>query len=317
MARSSAIISGVELQAHRGGRGLMPENTLAAFMRSLSIGVDTLEFDVGVSGDGVVVVHHDREVNPDITRDGNGQWLTRTGPSIFGSRFAELAEYDVGGLRPGSKYALDFPQQRAVKGQRIPRLEDVVALTRLRGAERVGFNIELKLSPLEPDVTLGFEPFAQTVIDVLAGTGIDSRSTIQAFDWRPLQHVQHSAPHIPTGYLSCQQPFFDTLGPDPEVASVWHAGYRLCDHACSLPAMVKAAGGAYWGPYFGDLDSPQLEEAHALGLEVKVWTVNEVEDARRLIDMGVDAVISDYPDRIRELMVELGLRVATPVLATN
>ncbi len=307
----------IEIHAHRGGRGVMPENTLAAFAHALAVGVSALELDVGVSADGVVVVHHDRRLNPDIARDLSGQWVTQNGPSVFGLRFAELGAFDVGRLKPDTAYALEFPHQRAVDGQAIPCLEQVVDFLHRCGAERVGLNVELKLSPLEPDATLEQEQFVQRVVEVLQSTDVTSRSAIQSFDWRPLQYVQRAAPAIATGYLSCQQPFFDTLGPDPAVASLWHAGYRLCDHGHSLPAMVKAAGGSYWCPCFRDLDGQQLAEAHALGLGVKVWTVNEIEDARRLVAMGVDALITDYPGRMRELFLELGLPVADPVPVTT
>lgn len=313
MNRSSWCSPRIEIQAHRGGRGLMPENTLAAFAHALGIGVSTLEFDVGVSADGVVVAYHDREINPDITRDSNGQWLSEKGSSLFASSFYELTTYDVGRLKPGTQYALDHPEQRPADGEAIPCMEEIIDLTRELGAEQVGLNAEIKLSPLEPDTTLDFEAFTDAVLDALNDAAVAPRSAIQAFDWRPLQHVQQMAPQIPTGYLTCQQPFFDTVSGDPGAASPWHAGYKLSAHAGSLPAMVKAAGGAYWCPHFRDLDAQQLEQAHALGLEVKVWTVNDTDDARRLIAMGVDAIITDYPDRIRGVMEELGLPVPDPV----
>ncbi len=94
-----------DLQGHRGARGLRPENTLAAFAHALSIGVTTLELDTAVTLDGVVVVSHDSELNPDITRDASGRWLAQPGPAIFALTFAELQRFDVGRTRPGSAYA--------------------------------------------------------------------------------------------------------------------------------------------------------------------------------------------------------------------
>src|SRR5688572_214117 len=96
---------GLDVQGHRGARGLAPENTLPAFEKALALGVTTLELDVGVTRDGVVVVGHDPTINPDIARGPDGQWLAARGPAIRELTFAELQRYDVGRLKPGSNYA--------------------------------------------------------------------------------------------------------------------------------------------------------------------------------------------------------------------
>ena len=105
--------SAFDLQGHRGTRGLAPENTIAAFARALEIGVTTLEFDVGLTRDGVVVVSHDRRLNPDHTRDAEGKFLDREGPAIRSLTFAELRQFDVGRLKPGTRYASNFPAMAA------------------------------------------------------------------------------------------------------------------------------------------------------------------------------------------------------------
>ena len=117
----------VELQGHRGARGLLPENTLPSFARALEIGVDTLELDVGVTRDGVVVIHHDRRLNPDIARGPDGQWVSAPTPTIFSLLYEELQRYDVGRIRPGSEYARRFPHQTPIDGTRIPRLAQLLA----------------------------------------------------------------------------------------------------------------------------------------------------------------------------------------------
>src|SRR5215831_2778600 len=117
-----------DLQGHRGARGLAPENTLEAFATALKIGVTTLELDLGVSKDGVVVVSHDRVLNPDHTRGPDGEFLSGPGPRIHDLTLAELQTYDVGRLKPGTAYAAAFPQQRAVDGARIPTLSEVFSL---------------------------------------------------------------------------------------------------------------------------------------------------------------------------------------------
>ena len=137
----------LDLQGHRGARGHAPENTLPGFERALAIGVDTLELDVGVTRDGVVVIHHDRRLNPDVARGPDGKWVTAPAPTIHSLSFHELQAYDVGRIRPGSEYAQRFPHQKPIDGTRIPRLEELFAAVK---HTKVRFNIETKLVPEAP-----------------------------------------------------------------------------------------------------------------------------------------------------------------------
>ena len=140
----------IDLQGHRGARGLWPENTLEGFARTLDLGVSTLELDVVPTRDGVLVVHHDRTLNPDITRDAAGRYLEPPGPAIFSLSLAEVQALDVGRIRAGTRYARSFASQQPIDGARIPRLRDLFRLVRERGDTRVRFAIETKLSPLNP-----------------------------------------------------------------------------------------------------------------------------------------------------------------------
>jgi glycerophosphoryl diester phosphodiesterase len=295
-----------DLQGHRGARGLAPENTLPAFAKALEIGVATLELDTGVTRDGVVVISHEVRLNPDFARGPGGEWLAERGPAIHDLTFAELERYDVGRLKPGTAYARAFPEQVAVDGTRIPRLADLFAMVREAGNHSTRFNIETKISPLEPGDSLAAEPFARQVIDEIRKGGMEHRSTLQSFDWRTLRIAQREAREIPTVYLTAQQKFFDNIctgatGGSPDVKpadcapSPWTAGFQLRDHG-SVPRMVKAAGGAVWSPFHRDVDAAKIAEAHALGLKVVVWTVNDPDRIAQLIDMGVDGLISDRPD---------------------
>ena len=288
-----------DLQGHRGARGLAPENTLPAFERALGLGVTTLEMDVGITKDGVMVVGHDPSLNPDIARGPDGRWIEKRGPPIHELTFAELSAYDIGRLRPESPYARNFPEQVPVDGTRYPRLADVFALVRRSGDERVRFNIETKVSPLAPDETVSPEVFARALIAEIRAARMQSRATIQSFDWRTLQVAQREAPEIATVYLSVRQKFMDTVcageacGPSP-----WTAGFQLSEYG-TVPKMVRAAGGRIWSPFFRDVDAKVLEEAHALGLRVIVWTVNAPADISRMLDLGVDGIISDRPDLVQ------------------
>jgi glycerophosphoryl diester phosphodiesterase len=304
----------LDLQGHRGARGLSPENSLPAFAQALGIGVTTLELDTAVTQDGVVVVSHDATLNPDITRGSDGQWLTRSDIAIHSLTYAQLQQYDVGRIRPRTTYALRFSAQRAIDGTRIPQLADVFALARRAGNNTVRFNIETKLSPEQPRQTPAPEVFARALIRVVRAEKLESRVTIQSFDWRTLQIVQQEAPQIATVYLSAQQPWLDNIRAG-STSSAWTAGFHVSRYAGSVPRMIKAAGGALWSPYFGDVTHEAVREAQQVGLKVVVWTVNEPRDITRMIDLGVDGIISDYPDRLRRITAERGLPLppATPV----
>jgi glycerophosphoryl diester phosphodiesterase len=301
----------LDLQGHRGARGLAPENTLPGFAAALSVGVTTLELDLGVTRDGVVVISHDATLNPDIVRGADGRWLEERGAAIHALRFEELQRYDVGRLKPGTNYATRFPQQRSVDGARIPRLADLFALVRRSGNQSVRFNVETKLDPEKPGETPRPEAFARAVIAALREAGVTARSTIQSFDWRTLQVVQKEAPEIATVYLSAQQRWLDNIAAESLLGSRWTAGIRHREHG-SVPKMVKAAGGAIWSPCFCDLDELKLKEARALGLKVVVWTVNDPAAIDSMLALGVDGIISDYPDRVREQMARRGLALPAP-----
>lgn len=311
MARSAHSL---DLQGHRGGRGLMPENTLPAFAHALALGVTTLELDCAITRDGVVVVSHDAVLNPDITRGPDGTWLKEEGPPIGHLTYDELRRYDVGRIRPGSAYATRFSRQRPVDGTRVPRLADVFALARRAGNETVRFNIETKVSPLHPERTLAPEAFARRLIEVVRAGNMQQRVTIQSFDWRTLKVVQQEAPEIPTAYLTARQDFMDNILAG-QAESPWTAGLHVRNFSGSIPRMVKAAGGAVWSPYYGEVTRENIHEAQSLGLKVVVWTVNAEKDMRRMIDLGVDGIISDYPDRLRRIAARLGMALppATPV----
>ena len=297
-----------DLQGHRGARGLAPENTLAAFERALEIGVTTLELDVGVTADGVVVIHHDPYLNPAITRDAGGQWLTGSkGPLIRSLTLPQLQAYDVGRINPEAPYAKTFNTQQARDGTRVPTLASLFERVKALGAKDVRFNIETKISPGQPDDTVDPESMTRALLKVIQDAGMVQRVDIQSFDWRTLQSVQKIAPAIRTVYLTVQTANNDNLRD-----GTWTAGFKIADHG-SVPRLVKAAGGAVWSPNGGALTEALVKEAQALGLQVIPWTINNAADMERLIAWGVDGIITDYPDRLRSVMQARALALPKPV----
>ncbi|MBB4397553.1 glycerophosphoryl diester phosphodiesterase [Bradyrhizobium sp. ERR14] len=302
-----------DIEAHRGGRALLPENTLPAFANALSMGVDTLELDVGVTADGEVVVSHERGLNPDLARGVGGTYIAPPGTPLVKLRLDEVRTYDVGKIRPDSAYAKQFPDQRALPGTHIPTLSELFALVRKSGNSHVRFNIETKIDPNRPDETLDPQAFVTKLLGLIETETFSDRVMIQSFDWRTLQLVQQQAPKIPTVYLTLQRGTGQTVALDK--ATNWTAGFSPADHGSSLPRTIKAAGGTIWSPNFGDVTAALIAEAHGLGLRVVVWTVNKREDMTRMMELGVDGIISDRPDLLREVAGEKGivLPAGTPV----
>jgi len=298
-----------DLQGHRGARALWPENTLAGFARTLELGVSTVELDCAVTRDGIVVVSHDPRLNAEHTRDAQGRFIEAAGAPIWSLSFAELQQFDVGRIRPGSALAAAFPLQQPVDGERIPRLADVLKLVYERGRAQVRVNIEVKIFPEQPALTMAPEPFVQLLKRDIAATGSAAIVNIQSFDWRVLQAVQRQMPGQSTAALTDQQPGEDTIQVGSARPSPWLGGLNPADYDNSVPRLVQAIGAGTWAPEYRDLSAARVAEAHALGLRVVPWTVNESADMANLLAQGVDGIITDQPDRLRALLIQQGRAV--------
>ena len=305
----------LELQGHRGARGLWPENTLAAFAGALELGVSAVELDCGMTRDGVLVVTHDPDLNPDLTRAADGRFLAATGPRIFDLTYPELQSYDVGRLKPGSAYAARFPEQQPVDGERIPRLADVLALVRSRGSGRVRVGLEVKTFADQPQLTAAPEVFAQALHGIVEATGTLALVSFMAFDWRVLAAVQRLLPQAATVALTEQQAPGDTVGIGAPRPSPWLGGLDPARFGNSVVRLVKATGAGTWGPDYQDLNAQRIAEAHEAGLRVVPWTVNAAADMERLLALGVDGMTSDRPDVLRVLLQSKGLPVPPPLAA--
>jgi glycerophosphoryl diester phosphodiesterase len=303
---AAAPAGAFDLQGHRGARGLAPENTLAAFAKALEIGVTTLETDLAITSDGVLVLSHDPLLNPDIVREADGRWLSAPGPAINTLTLAELKRYDIGRLDSSSKYARQFPMQKPSDGERFPTLTELFELVRTSG-KPMRFNIETKISPDKPAASPDAETFARLTVEAIRAAGLVSRATIQSFDWRTLMAAKKLAPEIETVCLTDPSTLLDRGAGAGRVPSPWLAGLDPQDHGGSVPRLAKAAGCGVWSPRSTELTPALVEEAHSLALKVVPWTVNARDDMARVIDTKADGLITDYPDRAREVMAEKGL----------
>jgi glycerophosphoryl diester phosphodiesterase len=288
---------------HRGAAGLMPENTLAAFARACELGVDAVEFDVLVSADGEAVVHHDFHLKPELTRKPDGLWLdSDVSAAIRDMQLADLKTYDVGRLKPGSRYSRRYPEQQAADGERIPTLREVIRLHKNQCDPATELWIEIKTSPEKPDLTPPPETVGEIIIKILRTEKVTERARILSFDWRNLAYVQKIAPDIPTVYLSLEGVRLNNIKPGQPGPSPWMAGLDIDDFSGSIPHAIQAADGHYWAAYYKHLTTGNIQTAHQLGLQVFVWTPDDPSDMKRLIEMGVDGIITNRPDRLRSVL---------------
>jgi glycerophosphoryl diester phosphodiesterase len=298
-----------ELQGHRGARGLFAENTLAGFAGALAVGVHTIELDVVMTADDVLVVTHDPRLNPDLTRGPDGHWLQAAGPPVRSLSFAELARYDVGRARPGSVSAAAFPEQRPVDGARIPALAEVFALTAEAG---VRIDVELKTDPNDPALTVAPATMAEAVLAAACAAGAMRRLAVRAFEWSGLRHLRRTRPELPLVWLTDAETAAGAAlwwgGPGPE-AFAGSVGRAVAEAAKEAPA---TAAPTTWAPDHVGLTEAAIGEAHALGLSVVPWTVNAAGDMRRLIGWGVDGLCTDRPDLARPVLARAGLGLPVP-----
>ena len=293
LASTLLAANAFDIQGHRGARGLVPENTMAGFDRTLDIGVTTLELDIVITADGVPVIHHDAALNPAFTRDGQGRWLSVRGPLIRSLTLAQLQAFDIGRLDPASAYAREFPDQQGRDGERVPTLAALFERVKARGADHVRFAIETKIHPDRPDETPAVGPFVDAVLGAIRTAGMTQRVRLISFDWRTLRRVRELEPAIETTCITVEEGQRTNTRHRVMMAGMARDTYPSVAH------MAKAAGCAAWSPNYQSLDAERVRAAKALGLQVLPWTVNETPDMDRLINWGVDGIITDYPDRLR------------------
>lgn len=311
LAHPSAWSAGraVDLQGHRGARWHRAENTLEGFELALQMGARTLELDVVATRDDVLVISHDPALNPEITRDAQGRFLDSTGPDIISLDWPQLAAYDVGRIKPGSRYSRTFAEQQGQDGLRIPRLRDLFARVAQLGRSDVRFAIETKITPHAAHQTPSPERFVSLLLQEVRAAAVQDRVQVLSFDWRTLAVLREREPRIDRVHITAQLPSIDNLQIRSAQDSTWTAGVQYRQHR-SVPRMVAAAGGTHWSSFWRELDAAVIREAQDLGLKVLAWTVNDREVMHRLLDWGIDGLVTDRPDLGAEVLRARGLRIA-------
>ena len=297
----------IRIHGHRAARGVLPENTMIGFRNTLDIGLKVVELDVLVTADGVPVVTHYPRLMAAATRDKNGKWLPDDSPLIYAMSFDTLQKFDVGGLRASAAYGKRYPDQAFLTGVRVPSLAQVAALIKEPDFNDVWLNLEIKSTPEAPENTPPLPDLVSSVLQVLIDQEIIDRVFIQSFDWRVLSELQRQMAAMPRSYLTYDQCEYPTMAVNIYEGSAWMGGVDLAAHGGGLPQVIASLGGQIWSPYFKDITSARLAQAHEAGLIVNAWTVNEPNDIYQMIDLGVDGIITDYPARVQRCLMACGL----------
>lgn len=318
--RGGTIEPSPQVYAHRGARGLLPENTIPAYKLALSLGAHFLDADIVMTRDREVVVGHDLILSPAICKGPDGKFVEPGRYVVGDMTLAELQKFDVGSLNPDTAYAHVFPDQQPVPGSKMPTLREVIRYARSVAGDGIGFVVEIKNDPARPELSSSPQELAEGVAKVLADEGVAERTEVQSFDWRCLEALQKINPAIPTQYLTEVASYSQMTNPDPKIAGAWTGGHLLKDHGNSIPRMIHHLGGRVWGAQDTEVTPEQIREAHELGLKVVVWSWPDdpnqptpadgrTDGIERSLDMGVDGLIHDRPDVVLDVFRRRGLKL--------
>ncbi len=260
----------IQVHGHRGARAVLPENTLPAFEHAIAAGADFIELDVSVTRDDVVVVNHDLTINRSICQGPDGETAIRK------LTLKQIREWDCGTL-----LNKDFPRQKPVPGTRLSTLEEVLALAP-KGAFQ--FNIELKMDAKRPELTPARPVFARMVADLVARHKLERRVLLQSFDLPLMAELKKIVPGWTLAAL--------------------YAGLPI-DYA---KISAQAGGMTMVNPHYALVTREQVQKAHDAGLRVAAWTANSAEIWDKLIEAGVDGIITDDPAALIAHLKSKGLR---------
>ena len=310
MPSAAAEPAGFDLQAHRGGRGETTEESLRAFAKSLELGVSTLEFDIVVTKDGQPLVWHDPKIEATKCTDTAPAFVGDPLYPYVGKLVHDLTLAQVRALDCG-KLLKDFPDAEVVRNNKIATLPEVFALIDSYHAD-VRYNIETKVEAEKPETSAPPQEFVDVILSAVRAAGKMDKVEIQSFDWRTLPMVRAAEPSVPLVALWDETTWVPgspwLAGVDPAVVPDPIAGAQLVGANILSPGYSVPYGMTPKDPGFTLVADREFNaRAHALGLKVIPWTINDPDAMRAQIAAGADGIITDYPSRLRAVMNGLGM----------
>jgi len=290
----------VMIYGHRGARGEIAENTIEGFEHTFALGIKAIEFDVLISQDKIPILSHDFHLSPSMTKDRAGNWLKDPELKFFDKNYDELSKYNIVSFDPESKYGKRFKKQKPVKNAKIPKLSDLFELALKENNKDVFLNLEIKSTPIRPGLTPSPSDTVSLILKDIDKYKFEDRIIISSFDWRILFELKKQNPKILRSFLTLQQDLSTkkkTIFED----SPWLGKKFLLDDLFLLPKIIKSLEGHVWSAFYRDVTKQNIDLAHELGLAVIVWTVNRESDIVRMIDYGVDGIITDYPKKMQDI----------------
>jgi len=284
----------IKIYGHRGARGVLPENTLESFKYLFENNIYAYETDILISKDFIPVITHDFRLDPSYTKDINDNWIEDENIKIIDLTYDQILQFDVGTLNKLSKYGRKFVNQKSLQNQKIPKLSELLRLTSDNIVEDLLINLEIKSTPIEKNLTPEPDEMVKIIIDEVSRSNLEDRIIYSSFDWRVLREIKERGSKIPRAYL--------TSGARGKIydKSPW-LDFTPLHNGVELPELIKALGGSAWHPNYKDVNKEIVQTSHDKGLPVNVWTVNRESDMLRMIDYGVDGIMTDYPLKLKEL----------------
>lgn len=312
-----------DLEAHRGGRDIRPENTLYSYAYAIELGATSIECDMQLTKDGQIVMSHNPILNSDITRDENGNYIENNKYDIRLMTVDELKKFDVGVMDPncGEYYDLHGKTQFTYDAK-IPTLEELMQLIQSYGDKNIVLNIETKSYP-DP-ASAGYKnnadpkKFVEVFNNIVKKYDMEDRVVLQSFDWQTLIEMKKLNPNISTSALWQEQPSWgrdsESLRRYEKKKSPWLGGLDIKDYQGNPVKAAHAIGADIISPYYTEISKQDVDEAHSLGMKVVPWTVNNEKDMNMLLDMGVDGIISDKPWLLKQVLEKRNIKLHTPTI---
>ena len=283
----------IKIYGHRGARGVLPENTLDSFQYLFDNDIKAYETDILISKDLVPVITHDFRLSPSMTKDSEGNWLEDEDIKIIDLTYDQISKFEVGSLNKLTKYGRRFLNQKKLPNQKIPKLSQLLDLTTQNNNSNLIINLEIKSTPVQENLTPSPEMLAKIVIDEVNKSSLIDKIIYSSFDWRVLREIKNYNSEIPRAYLTQDQRNIYDQSP-------W-MDFTPLHNNVDLPKLIKAHGGKAWHPYHKNINEKNIKIAQSENLPVNVWTVNKEKDMLRMIDYGVDGIMTDYPVQLKEL----------------